>query len=154
MKIPAKAILLAVVLIIAVGITGTILSPTNAITIIGFCGLAIPSLLSLLKSGEAAEKVAEAAVKVDEVKTSLAASNFANEAQLNKIEATGEKTHTLVNSNMGVQLKLNAVSTRRLAVLTKDAVDEAAANLAEQTLKEHEGKQAIVDSGRSTNGPS
>jgi hypothetical protein len=148
MIIPPKAILLSIVVVLGLGITGTVLSPTNTVAIIGFCGLAIPSLLSLLKSGEAAEKVAEAAVKVDEVKTSLAESNANTEVQLSKIEATGEKTHTLVNSNMGVQLKLNAVSTRRLAELTKNAVDAAAADLAEKTLKEHEGKQAIVDAGQ------
>jgi hypothetical protein len=71
------------------------------------------------------------------------------DAKLNAIAATGEKTHTLVNSAMGAQLKMHAAVTRRLAILTKDSADVEAANQAEQLLKEHEGKQAKVDAKES-----
>lgn len=53
--------------------------------------------------------------------------------------------HKLVNSSMGNQLKLNAVATRRLAMLTNSPVDVDAADLANKMLKEHESKQAKVD---------
>lgn len=65
--------------------------------------------------------------------------------KLNAIAKTGEQVHTLVNSNMGTQLKLNAISLRRLATITSDPVDVDAAMLAEKLLKEHDAKQAAVD---------
>lgn len=65
--------------------------------------------------------------------------------KLNAIAKTGEQVHTLVNSNMGTQLKLNAISLRRLATITNDPVDVDAAMLAEKLLKEHDAKQAAVD---------
>lgn len=66
-------------------------------------------------------------------------------SRLGKIAKTAEKVHTLVNSAMGSQLKLNAVATRRLAILTNSPVDVDAAAVAEKALKEHEAKQATVD---------
>jgi hypothetical protein len=69
-----------------------------------------------------------------------------------KVEAitqTNQQIHTLVNSNMGVQLKISAVFARRIANMTKGTTegpdDERAATLAEQYLNEHEAKQRIVD---------
>lgn len=67
--------------------------------------------------------------------------------RLGKIAKVADQTHTLVNSAMGYQLQLNAVSTRRLAILTNSPVDVQAAALAERALKEHEEKQAVVDGG-------
>jgi hypothetical protein len=68
--------------------------------------------------------------------------------QISKIATVADKTHTLVNSNMGIQLMLNAVVTRRLASITKDQDDEAAALKAEALLEAHEGKQKVVDAGK------
>lgn len=65
--------------------------------------------------------------------------------KLGKIAKTAESVHTLVNSAMGSQLKLNAVATRRLAMLTNAPVDVDAAAIAEKALKEHESKQETVD---------
>lgn len=65
--------------------------------------------------------------------------------KLGKIAKTAESVHTLVNSAMGSQLKLNAVATRRLAMLTNAPVDVDAAAIAEKALKEHESKQEAVD---------
>lgn len=159
MNIPPKAILLAVVVILALGVAGTVLSPANTINIIGFCTLTITSLVTLLKADTAAVKSDEAATKADaaaaeaaaaaaktaQVKEDLKQTNIRRKAQLDHIEATGEKTHTLANANMGAQLRLNVIASRRLADLTGEPADMAAANLAEKTLREHEAKQAAVD---------
>ena len=132
------SILVVLGVVVAIGVGGSILSPTNAVQIIGFCTLISVSLLALLKSETTEQKVAE-------VKSDLAASDAKTVAQLNKMEVTGEKTHILVNSNMGVQLKLSAAALRRLANLTSDPDDVEAATLAETMLAEHNKKQAIVD---------
>jgi len=55
-------------------------------------------------------------------------------------------THTLVNSNMGLQLRTNAALARRIASLpTATADDIAVAAAAEKALADHEHRQAIVD---------
>ncbi len=87
----------------------------------------------------------KAAVKTEEVKTSLQETTKATDAKLEKIENTANATHVLVNSNMGAQLKISAIALRRLAVNTKDPGDEAAAIVAEKALAEHQGKQDKVD---------
>ena len=62
------------------------------------------------------------------------------------VKTTGEAVHVLVNNNMGIQLALNASVTRRLANLTGDPTDSAAADAAEKLYREHVSKQAVVDS--------
>jgi hypothetical protein len=59
-------------------------------------------------------------------------------------------THTLVNSNMGIQLRLNSVALRRIASLTGLPDDAAAASLAESAYAEHLKKQALVDDAKNT----
>lgn len=56
-----------------------------------------------------------------------------------------DKTHTLVNSQMGQQLMMYAITARTLANLTGKEEHMRAADLAEQKLKEHEAKQRSVD---------
>src|SRR5688572_29121323 len=56
----------------------------------------------------AADKVA---VQVKEVKEALETKSDATDKKLDAMADTGEKTHTLVNSNMGVQLSLNKAVT-------------------------------------------
>lgn len=75
------------------------------------------------------KKAAVAAIEVKEVKTTLATTGSATEVKLNEIAQVGVAVHTLVNSNMGAQLKLNAVVSRRLAEITKDKEDIEAAEL-------------------------
>ena len=112
----------------------------------------------------------QAAVKVDEVKTRLAAATRVTTAKLDAvavnteavaatlattsvqtatvlegIAATGHVVHGLVNNAMAVQLELNATVTRRLASLTGLAADAAAANRAEALYLEHQVKQAAID---------
>ncbi|HEV3021856.1 MAG TPA: hypothetical protein VGX76_05295 [Pirellulales bacterium] len=73
-------------------------------------------------------------------------------ARANEIKAAAahaatvaEAVHVLVNSNMGVQLKLCAVALRRVADLTNHPADDVTAKLAEAKLVDHESKQAAVD---------
>ena len=62
--------------------------------------------------------------------------------RLGRIAKTGEKTHALVNSASLVQLRLYAVSARRIAELTNSEVDLAAALAAEKLVSDQEAKQA------------
>lgn len=86
-----------------------------------------------------------ATVKVEEVKVRLEETITESQAELKEIKADGKATHILVNSAMGAKLKEVAELTRTKADMSKDPVDETAARLAEQTLKEHQAKQNIVD---------
>lgn len=78
----------------------------------------------------------------------------ATHEKLDGITSVTKETRTWVNSLMGVQLKLNAYSTRRLADiavasnLSTKQVDVEAANRAESMLKEHEEQQAKVDAAK------
>ncbi len=65
--------------------------------------------------------------------------------KLNAIAETGNQVHTLVNSNMAIQLRINAAVTRRLANLTGDPEDERAAKVAEAMSIDHSSKQAALD---------
>jgi hypothetical protein len=81
-----------------------------------------------------------AAQKVEAVKVALEASNRVSSKKLDDI-------HTLVNNNMAIQLKLNAVTLRRMAGLTQEVGDIEAAAAAEKLYAEHMAKQALVDAG-------
>lgn len=112
-----------------------------------------------VKQATADAKADKVAVRVEAVKDAVAKATAATVDQLATIAATGEKTHTLVNSNMAVQLKLNAELSRWKAEQMKDvggaeAADaEAAALKAEQMFTEHQGKQILVDANVRTSGP-
>lgn len=92
-----------------------------------------------------AERAKVAAVAVEEVKTTLLASTTAANVKMDNLAAVAKDTHTLVNSNMGVQLRLTATALRRIADITKDPADVKASKLADTLLAEHIAKQAIVD---------
>lgn len=64
---------------------------------------------------------------------------------LKTIEKVGKDTHTLVNSNMGIQLKLGMDLSEFKAITTKLPEDIAAANLARSMYQEHVKKQNVVD---------
>ena len=87
----------------------------------------------------------ETSVKVAEVKRTLETSNEATDDKLKNLAIVAHSTHLLVNSNLNAQLKISAVALRRLAIISKDADDIAAAELAEKLLHEHEAKQKQVD---------
>jgi hypothetical protein len=87
----------------------------------------------------------DAADKVETVRTQLLDTQSATHRQLQNIQRTSDDTHVLVNNNMAIQLKISAMALRRVADLTKEEGDQAAAQEAEKSLTEHLGKQAHVD---------
>jgi ribonuclease HII len=89
----------------------------------------------------------EAATRVEEVKADLHASNAEKNAKLDNIAQLSEKTHALVNSAMGAQLRLTAETARALADVDPASVNVTAANLAERLYREHQVKQAAADAG-------
>jgi hypothetical protein len=99
-----------------------------------------PIMLALIKRGQA-----KAAEKVERVAEVAARAEATTQTKLAEIARVGVDTHTLVNSNMGVQLKLNAALSRRIADYTRNADDIAAADLAQLLYDEHLKKQAVVD---------
>jgi hypothetical protein len=108
----------------------------------------------VVKKGQAradasAEAARVAAVDVkdaaQQVKVTLAATGAATLASLTAIKKTGEETHILVNNDHGVSLRLAASALRRVANLTKEPEDEAAATHAEGAAKEHDEKQRTLD---------
>lgn len=56
-----------------------------------------------------------------------------------------EKIHTLVNSNMGVQLKMVMELSEFKAVTLKTEAAEEAARVAKAKYEDHEKRQEIVD---------
>jgi len=131
-------ILLVVTATVVAGIAGVIWAPQSVVPFLGFCGLICTSLFQLLKQAETAEKVEEAAGKVEVVRQTLETTNRADTEKLDKI-------HTLVNSGSGVQKKIIAIALRRIARNSGDPEDIAAAELAETDLEQHNRQQAIVD---------
>ncbi len=98
-----------------------------------------------VKVEQVRKAAAIAAAAVEEVKTTLETSKQETDDKLEVIAHTGDMTHRLVNSAMGVQLKLSAETSRFKANTTKNPVDIAAAELAEKTLLEHQQKQHEAD---------
>lgn len=97
-------------------------------------------------ASDAKIEVVKVAEKAEQVKTTLEVSTKKTDAALIGLARVAKDTHTLVNSNMGIQLKLHAATSKRLALISKDPDDIAAAELAELLFQEHNKKQAIVDS--------
>lgn len=71
-------------------------------------------------------------------------------AKLVMIAAVANDTHTLVNSAMGTQLKLHAITARAKADLRPDdEADKKVAELAESMLRDYLARQKVLDrSGR------
>jgi hypothetical protein len=70
---------------------------------------------------------------------------------MNRLDARKAATiagniHTLVNSNMGVQLRVNWLQARRIADMTKLPSDIQLADEAEKLYNDHIFKQASIDS--------
>lgn len=88
-----------------------------------------------------AEAARATAGEVEHVKEALAQTHQSTDAQLKTI-------HTLVNSNMGIQLELNMVLAKRLASMPgATEEDKEAAVRATAMFNEHQAKQAVVDGG-------
>jgi hypothetical protein len=94
----------------------------------------------------AVTKVAEVAVKAQEVKKTLSESTEAITGKLDGIAKVGEATHILVNNNMAIQLRISAAALRRIARSPEASPDDqTAAQLAEEALAEHLRKQKELD---------
>jgi hypothetical protein len=61
-------------------------------------------------------------------------------------QSTGQKTHTLVNSAMGTQLKINVASAQALYEISGKPEHLALLDDAKTALANHNAKQALVDS--------
>src|SRR5678815_2998734 len=123
------------------------MDPNTAVVVVAIVGVLVPLstlVVSFIKDRAAAILVA---AQVEKVRVDLVRQNAETTGKMDEIARVGVDTHTLVNSNMGVQLKLNAALSRRMANITKSNEDIQAAELAEIALAEHIKKQAIVDSG-------
>lgn len=125
------------ILMVVVGasVIGVIMVPAQTTQILGFGALIATSLFGVLNTKRTEQKVEKLAANVDSVKS------------------TGEAVHTLTNSNMGVQLKLNAELSRWKAVETGHPVDITAAEEAERMYADHQRKQGIVDAGPTPGSP-
>jgi hypothetical protein len=87
----------------------------------------------------------KAARKAEEVKSDLRESSKQRDIKLDNLATVANKTHTLVNSNMAVQLKKAAELSRWKANHEPTEENIKAAELAEQLYSEHQSKQAEVD---------
>lgn len=128
-------VLVVIGIVVTVSITGVIISPQNVIPILGFAGVICASLFTLLK-------VETTAV---ETKQALAVATDRTEEARNETKKKLTDIHTLVNSHMAIQLRISAAALRRVADITNDPKDIETAELAEQTLHEHESGQTVVD---------
>jgi hypothetical protein len=90
----------------------------------------------------------EAASKADDVKQDLKKTTGAIREQLTELGVVSRDTHTLVNNNMAIQLRLNASLSRRLADMTGKQEDKDAAEQADRLYREHEAKQTVVDTAK------
>jgi hypothetical protein len=91
----------------------------------------------------AAEKAVE---KVDEVKETLRSTESDHDVKFDALAKVTDKTHTLVNSRMGAQLRIAASALRRLAGQPGATPEDVAiAEEAEKLSREHEAMQAKVD---------
>jgi len=108
---------------------------------------AVASKAAAGKVEEVGRKAEVAAGKVEEVKKTLVAETARQSEKLDGIAEVGRAVHTLVNSSMSNQLKVSMIALRRVAHMTRDPEDMAAAELAEQAYHDQEEKQRIVDLG-------
>lgn len=154
-----QALLVALGVVAALGVVGAALSRDIATTtqILGFCTLIAVALIGLLQGAKAAAKAEEAVVEVKKVADSAAddRAQFRKTAEADKAETAekldvlikvGDATHGLVNSAMGTQKRLLAVTARALADKPGATVaDKKAATEAERDSASHDEKQAAVD---------
>jgi hypothetical protein len=102
--------------------------------------------IDLVREGNrTTSQLENAARQVAKVRETLSVSDDQLRSRLEEMAAVGQATHGLVNSNMGEQLKLNALLSRRVAEITKLPEDFEAATISESKLRDHESTQSIVD---------
>lgn len=124
---------------VCVGVGGVITSVVNLV-------------LGFLERKAAARRAIETAKKVEEVKTTLEESTVVQAERIEELKKVADETHTLVNNNMGVQLKLNMELSRWKADQGNDPAHIRDAEQAEKLYNEHMEKQAVVDSTKPSPG--
>lgn len=81
--------------------------------------------------------------------TQAADARLGSSQQMDVLQGIAEKTHTLVNSQHGLALSSNLALALQVVSLTEDpkakAIAQAAVEVAQQKLDEHEAKQTKVD---------
>ncbi len=123
------------------------------VTIMGFATLIMFHWRTTSQAASKVEEVKRAAVEsasvvamnVEQVKQTVAASTAAADHKLDLITKTTNDTHTLVNNNMGVQLRLNADLSRWKADQSGDPQAIEAAVIARKAYDDHMLKQSNVD---------
>lgn len=90
-------------------------------------------------------KVEEVEKAVEAVQETVDRTEVKTLEHLESLGRVTTDTHTLVNSNMGIQLEAVARALREIANMRGGPGDEAAAEQAEQAYQDHESKQGIVD---------
>jgi len=109
----------------------------QTISILAVCFLAVATVVAVAFSGSNATQVIGFAVLICAQLIQLIGT-------VRSIK-TVDSIHGLVNSNMGIQLKVSSIAIRRIAELTKDPVDSEAAIFAEKQYEDHMKRQKIVD---------
>lgn len=137
-----KWILVALGVVATIGVIGSVTSEDRSTEILAFCSLIAVSLLGLLQQIRTADRLTQTTKQVADA---LVASDQVASNKLNNLASVAKDTHTLVNSNMGVQLQLNMVMAQRISDMTKSKEDVAAALLAKKYYEDHVAKQKIVD---------
>ncbi len=123
------------------------ISDAVAVSLVGFAGLLATGIFNIYDSRRIANATAK---KVEEVRTTVAASTADTVQKLERIEKKGIDNHTLLNNEKGRMLTVVAVSLRALATYTRAPLDIAAAEDAERDKHNHDRQQAIVDAGKET----
>ncbi len=143
-------ILLTLVGVVGASVLGVVFSKENAAIILGFSAVITGQLLTMLQQDRnataAADSVKEVAAKAeivaekaDEFKEVLKSSGDRSEHKLDSI-------HALVNNAMAMQLKVNMLLSRELAIAKPNSSTHAvAAEEAERLYKDHMAKQANID---------
>lgn len=131
-------------------------------SVFGLLGVVASGIIAYYRDREAHRQALEVARKVDAVtaaavssqvtvtqvaqdlavtKAEKAVKNAVLDSKLDAIGATAVAVHTLVNGRMVLQLTHNAALARRLAAITKDPADIAAADAADKALADHLAKE-------------
>lgn len=126
-KLVQNSILVLIGAVAIAGILGSAVAHVDTTQILGFCSVICVSLLGLLQVTTSSGSTASVTDKVA------------------KVEKITVAVHGLVNGAMGLQLKLNAVISKRLASITRDSNDIEVANLADKIYADHQAAQAIID---------
>lgn len=78
----------------------------------------------------------------------VAIASWISSKKQDAMKAVADKTHILVNSQMGTQLRTNVVSAQALYEATKTPEAFQLLQDAKKFMADHDAKQAVVDAGK------